>query len=56
MMKASIASREMQLTDREIEFLKLACTEMTYKEIAAKMYLSPGPLMGIGTLCFKNSI
>ncbi|HEY1870145.1 MAG TPA: response regulator transcription factor [Chitinophagaceae bacterium] len=28
------------LTDREIEFIKLACTEMTYKEIADKMFLS----------------
>jgi len=36
----------MQLTDREIEFLKLACTEMTYKEIAAKMYLSPRTIDG----------
>ena len=36
----------MQLTEREIEFLKLACTEMTYKEIAAKMYLSPRTIDG----------
>jgi two-component system invasion response regulator UvrY len=35
-----------QLTDREIEFLKLACTEMTYKEIAAKMFLSPRTIDG----------
>ena len=28
------------LTDRETEFIKLACTEMTYKEIADKMFLS----------------
>lgn len=35
-----------QLSDREIEFLKLACTEMTYKEIAAKMYLSPRTIDG----------
>jgi two-component system, NarL family, invasion response regulator UvrY len=36
----------MQLTEREIEFLKFACTEMTYKEIAAKMYLSPRTIDG----------
>ena len=36
----------MQLTDREIEFLKLACTEMTYKEIAAQMHLSPRTIDG----------
>jgi DNA-binding NarL/FixJ family response regulator len=29
-----------QLNSREIEFLKYACTEMTYKEIADKMFLS----------------
>lgn len=29
------------LTDKEIEFLKLACSELTYKEIAAIMNLSP---------------
>jgi len=36
----------MLLTEREIEFLKLACTEMTYKEIAAKMFLSPRTIDG----------
>lgn len=35
-----------QLTDREIEFLKLACTEMTYKEIASQMNLSPRTIDG----------
>ena len=29
------------LTDNEITFLKLSSTEMTYKEIAQKMYISP---------------
>ena len=28
-----------KLSDREIEFLKLTCTELTYKEIAEKLYL-----------------
>ncbi|HTQ63407.1 MAG TPA: response regulator transcription factor [Puia sp.] len=28
------------LNERETEFLKLVCTEMTYKEIADKMFLS----------------
>jgi DNA-binding NarL/FixJ family response regulator len=35
-----------QLSDREIEFLKLACSEMTYKEIAAQMHLSPRTIDG----------
>ncbi len=30
-----------QLKDRELEFLKLACTERTYREIAEIMFLSP---------------
>ena len=34
------------LNDREIEFLKLAATEMTYKEIAEKMLLSPRTIDG----------
>jgi DNA-binding NarL/FixJ family response regulator len=29
------------LKDRELEFLKLTCTELTYKQIAEKMFLSP---------------
>lgn len=29
------------LTDQELAFLKLACTEMTYKEIAMEMNLNP---------------
>jgi DNA-binding NarL/FixJ family response regulator len=32
---------KVQLKDRELEFLKLACSEMTYKQIAEKMFLSP---------------
>lgn len=34
------------LKDREISFLKLACTELTYKEIADKMCLSPKTIDG----------
>lgn len=34
------------LNDRELEFLRYACTEMTYKEIACKMYLSPRTIDG----------
>jgi two-component system, NarL family, invasion response regulator UvrY len=35
-----------QLNAREIDFLKYACTEMTYKEIADKMFLSPRTIDG----------
>lgn len=35
-----------QLSEREINFLKLVCTECTYKEIAEKMFLSPRTIDG----------
>ncbi len=35
-----------QLIEREISFLKLVCTELTYKEIAEKMFLSPRTIDG----------
>jgi DNA-binding NarL/FixJ family response regulator len=42
------------LNAREIEFLKYACTEMTYKEIAEKMFLSVRTVEGYrDTLCEK---
>jgi DNA-binding NarL/FixJ family response regulator len=34
------------LKEREIEFIKHACTEMTYNEIAEKMFLSPKTVQG----------
>ena len=35
------ANKSMQLTEKETEFIKYACTEMTYKEIADQMGTSP---------------
>ena len=35
------SSLTLHLTGKEIEFLKLACSELTYKEIADKMNVSP---------------
>jgi len=37
---------KIQLKDREIEFIKHVCTELTYKEIAEKMFLSPKTIDG----------
>lgn len=34
-------SREIALKARELEFLKLACTDLTYKQISDAMFLSP---------------
>jgi len=35
-----------QLTENEITFLQLSCTEMTYKQIAEKMRVSPRTVDG----------
>jgi two-component system invasion response regulator UvrY len=40
-----------EINDREKEFLQLACSEMTYHEIADKMFLSPKTIDG-----YRNSI
>jgi DNA-binding CsgD family transcriptional regulator len=34
------------LKERELEFIKLVCTEKTYKEIAEEMFLSPKTIDG----------
>jgi two-component system, NarL family, invasion response regulator UvrY len=34
-------SKPVSLNDKEREFLRWTCTELSYKEIAEKMYLSP---------------
>ena len=43
---SNTSQQVMQLSEREIDFLKLTCTEMTYKEIAAEMHLSPRTIDG----------
>ncbi len=45
---------EIKLRDREIEFLKLACTEKTYKEIAGLMFLSPKTIDGYRETLFDK--
>lgn len=42
------------LVEREIEFLKLAATEMTYKEIAEQMKLSPRTIDGYREALFEK--
>ncbi|HEY1112640.1 MAG TPA: response regulator transcription factor [Chitinophagaceae bacterium] len=44
--EGSTTKQLMGLNDKEIHFLKLACTEMTYKEIADQMGLSPRTIDG----------
>lgn len=43
---ASPKGKVPQLKDKEMEFIKLACTEMTYKEIAETMFVSPKTVDG----------
>ena len=44
----------LKLTTKEIEFLKYACTEMPYKEIADKMFLSPRTVEGYRDNLFEK--
>jgi len=47
----STAQAQHQMNDREKEFLKHACTELTYNEIAGLMFLSPKTIDG-----YRNSL
>jgi len=42
------------LNEREIEFLKLSCTELTYKEIADRMGVSPRTVDGYRDALFEK--
>lgn len=42
------------LNEREIDFLKLACSELTYKEIADRMYVSPRTIDGYRDTLFEK--
>lgn len=55
----SIASKETTnhlqgLSDREIEFLRYVCTDLTYKEIAEKMFCSPRTIDGYRDALFEK--
>ncbi|PHR97467.1 MAG: DNA-binding response regulator [Leeuwenhoekiella sp.] len=56
LVKRSEASKEedVALKEREIEFIKHACTEMTYKEIAEVMFLSPKTIEGYRESVFQK--
>ena len=42
------------LSERETDFLKYACTELTYKEIADKMFVSPRTIDGYRDVLFEK--
>lgn len=44
----------LKLNNKEIDFLKLACTEMSYKQIAEKMFLSPRTVEGYRDTLFEK--
>lgn len=44
----------LNLNEREIQFLKLSASEMTYKEIAAEMHLSPRTIDGYRDALFEK--
>jgi two-component system, NarL family, invasion response regulator UvrY len=46
--------KTMHLNDREKEFLKYTCTELTYKEIADKMFVSPRTIDGYRDALFEK--
>lgn len=48
------SNTSVRLTSKEVEFLKYCCTEMTYKEIADKMFLSPRTIDGYRDELFKR--
>lgn len=46
--------RTVEFKDNEITFMKLACTELTYKEIADRMCLSPKTIDGYRDVLFTK--
>lgn len=42
------------INDRERQFIQLSCSELTYKEIADKMYLSPKTIDGYRNTLFEK--
>lgn len=52
--KTNYANVLTQLTEKETIFLRLACSELTYKEIAAEMGLSPRTVEGYRDELFKK--
>lgn len=54
LVKSLDSSNKDRLKDREIEFIKHACTEMTYNEIAEVMFLSPKTVQGYRDSVFSK--
>jgi DNA-binding NarL/FixJ family response regulator len=48
------SAEEIQLSERELDFIRLCCTELTYTEIADKMHLSPKTIDGYRAKLFER--
>ena len=46
--------KELDLKEKELQFVKLSCSEMTYKEIASVMSLSPKTIDGYRDMLFEK--
>ena len=47
-------SSPFNLNNRELEFLRIACSELTYTEIADKMFVSPRTVDGYREVVFQK--
>lgn len=54
MVLAESNSPELTLNDRELEFVRFCCSELTYKEIADRMFLSPKTIDGYRAGLFER--
>lgn len=45
---------EIQLSERELDFIRLCCTELTYTEIADRLHLSPKTIDGYRAKLFER--
>lgn len=48
------AVKPIEMKEKELEFIRLVCTEMTYKEIAEAMYVSPKTIDGYRDALFQK--
>lgn len=54
MVIAENENKSLLFNDREFEFLQLCCSELTYKEIADRMFLSPKTIDGYRAALFER--
>ena len=45
---------QISFSERELEFMELACSDKTYKEIASEMFLSPKTIDNYRDTLFKK--